>query len=258
MKNALIGFTGFIGSTLARQAQFDDLFNSTNIDDICGRHYASIVCAGAPGIKWKANKFPDEDRASIQALMTALKKTTCEHFILISTIDVYKTPLGVSESTPIITEGLHPYGLHRYELEVFVRQHFTKTLSVRLPAVFGTGLRKNFIFDLLHQNALHLTDCRSAFQFYNLAHLWQDVQTVLPHPIDRINLATPPVTTAQVAKTCFGIDFTNQTEQGAVFYDMHTDHAALFGKSGNYLCTLDEELAQIKAFVAAYDAGEPA
>jgi hypothetical protein len=38
MATALIGYTGFIGSNLARQFDFDDFYNSKNIDDIAGKY----------------------------------------------------------------------------------------------------------------------------------------------------------------------------------------------------------------------------
>ena len=34
MKNCLIGYTGFVGSNLNSQAQFENLYNSKNIDTI--------------------------------------------------------------------------------------------------------------------------------------------------------------------------------------------------------------------------------
>ena len=75
MKKALIGFTGFIGSTLIRQSHFDELYRSTNIDEIRGKNFDLIVCAAAPAWKWLANKNPEDDYAKVSALIDSLSET---------------------------------------------------------------------------------------------------------------------------------------------------------------------------------------
>ena len=57
-------------------------------------------------------------------------------------------------------------------------------LVVRLPGLFGAGLKKNVVFDLLHDNDVHKIDSRGVFQFYNLDRLWRDVQIAVPRGID--------------------------------------------------------------------------
>ena len=56
MKTALIGCTGFVGSTLRRSTSFDDGFHSTDINRIDGNSYDLIVSAAAPAKKWLANQ----------------------------------------------------------------------------------------------------------------------------------------------------------------------------------------------------------
>src|SRR5438105_3993498 len=99
MKSALIGFTGFVGGTIGKQAQFDDCYNSKNIEAIRGGNYDLIVCAAAPGIKWLANKEPEHDWASISSLIDHLKTVRTQSFILLSTIDVYPNPVACNELT---------------------------------------------------------------------------------------------------------------------------------------------------------------
>ena len=97
MNNALIGYTGFVGSNLLRAGRFEALFNSSNIRELGKGPYEVIVCAGAPGVKWKANLEPDKDVASIQLLMDCLSAVRVNHVVLISTIDVYPHPVAVDE-----------------------------------------------------------------------------------------------------------------------------------------------------------------
>ena len=42
--NSLIGFSGFVGGTLLKQACFEDLYRSTNIGEIEGKSFDLVVC----------------------------------------------------------------------------------------------------------------------------------------------------------------------------------------------------------------------
>ena len=57
-KSGLVGYTGYVGTNLFRQKSFTFLYNSKNIDDIKGIDFYLLICSGAPGIKWIANKSP--------------------------------------------------------------------------------------------------------------------------------------------------------------------------------------------------------
>lgn len=146
--NALIGYTGFVGQNLVGNNE-SELFNSKNILDIKGREYNRVVCAGIRAEKYLANLYPEQDLGSIKELISVLEQVKCKQFILISTIDVYKNPIDVNEKSKIEIEGLHAYGLNRYFMEEYVRSNYDEYLIVRLPALFGKGLKKNFIFDML-------------------------------------------------------------------------------------------------------------
>ncbi|HCD03852.1 MAG TPA: pyridine nucleotide transhydrogenase, partial [Methylophaga sp.] len=92
MSNALIGFSGFVGGTLLKQANFAACYRSTNIQEIENREFDVVVCAGAPAQKWIANREPADDRKKIDALISNLRTVKCKKFILISTVDVFKDP----------------------------------------------------------------------------------------------------------------------------------------------------------------------
>lgn len=146
----LLGATGFVGSALLRQTSFDACFNSRNVAEIEGQSFSTLVCAAAPGSMIEANKAPERDLAQIHGLIERLSKVRAERFILISSIAVLSDFAGQHvESTQSFQETL-AYGRHRRELEAFIEDHFSDSLIVRLPALFGRGLRKNFIFDLMN------------------------------------------------------------------------------------------------------------
>ena len=248
MTSALIGHTGFVGSTLLKQSCFDGLFRSTNINEICGRSFDLIACAGAPAQKWIANRDPLGDRASIEGLISRLARVRCVRFVLISTVDVFSDPVCVDEESEVNEEGLHAYGLHRRMLEKFVQEHFADHLIVRLPGLVGPGLRKNVIFDFLNHNNLDTIDSRGAFQFYPMVNLWYDLQIALNHHLKLLHLTAEPVSVQAVAELGFGMSFDHPRGERAANYDMRTVHAELFGGRGQYQYTCRESLQAIRAY----------
>lgn len=250
MITALIGYTGFVGQTLLRATSFDDLYRSTNIGEIRGRSYELIVGAGAPAKKWLANKDPVGDALAIDGLIANLEQVQAKTFVLISTVDVYKSPNGVTESTAIETEGLHPYGYNRWRLEEFVKQHFPRHLIVRLPGLVGAGLRKNIIFDFLNNNNVDLIDSRNVFQFYPMEKLWTDINRAFQAGIEIVHLTAAPVSVREVAEVGFGRKFINYLDKNLVTYNMRSEYADLWGKT-DYQYSKEESLEAIRHYALA-------
>lgn len=251
MQQGLIGYTGFVGGNLLREHQFTHLYNSSNIQEISGQEFDLLVCAGVSAVKYKANQDPEGDWAGIQKLLTPLLTVKPKELVLISTIDVYPNPDGVNEDTDLSTLQNHAYGKNRLKLEEEVRKQFKNVHIVRLPGLYGSGLKKNIIFDIMNHNpAVNLTHSESVFQFYNLDNLWNDLQVVIEKNIPLLNITAEPVRVKDIAQYCFGIDFQNQTEKPPVHYDVQTSHAAAFGKSGPYLYSAEYTFDHIKKFIS--------
>jgi hypothetical protein len=248
MANALIGFSGFVGSILLKQATFDLLYRSTNIGDIEGQSFDTLVCAGAPAQKWIANREPEADRQKIDSLIGHLETIQCATIILISTVDVFKNPIGVDEDSRIDEEALHAYGLHRRLLEKFVERHFKKPLIVRLPGLVGPGLRKNIIFDFLNDNDVYAIDSRGIFQFYPMVNLWYDIQTACNAGLELVHLTAEPISVADIAKQGFGKPFDQTTDKPIVNYDMRTRHTQVFGALGHYQYSARETIQAVRAY----------
>lgn len=254
MKNALIGYTGFVGGNLLSQTEFSFLYNSKNIEDAQGQSFDLLVCAGAPAEKWKANQQPEADRAALGRLCSVLAKVRARRVVLISTIDVYPNPLGVDEDT-FFEPGAAAYGRHRFLLEKFVQDHFD-ALILRLPGLFGPGLKKNIIYDFLHDNQVAQIDSRGVFQFYDLANLWRDVMRASDAGLRVLNVATEPVGVEELVSYAFGKTFRNEPpDRTPARYDMRSVHASLFGGSRGYLYDRQAVLDAAKAFVR--DAKKP-
>ncbi len=248
MKDALIGFSGFVGSTLLKQTSFDALYRSTNIADIEGKSFSLVVCAGAPAQKWLANQNPTADRQKIDGLIDHLKTIQCTKFVLISTVDVFNNPVGVDESTPINENELHAYGLNRRRLESFVESQFPEHLIVRLPGLVGPGLKKNIIFDFLNNNNVQAIEGRNVFQFYPMVNLWFDLQTALQAQLKLVHLTGVPISVAEVAQQGFNLRFHQELPGSPIRYDMRTLHARLFDAVGHYQYSAREIIAAIRAY----------
>jgi hypothetical protein len=248
MHDCLIGNSGFVGGTILRQTEFHSLYRSLNINDIVGKTFGTIVCSGAPALKWIANREPDADRENIEKLIVHLSTVKCNNFILISTIDVFKNPIGVDEDSAVDETRLHPYGLHRRILERFVEDHFENHLIIRLPGLVGPGLRKNVIFDFLNDNNLDAIDSRGMFQFYPMVNLWYDIQTALQAGLRLVHLTAEPISVAEVSEQGFGRPFENRLGNPPARYDMRTRHATLFGATGPYQYSRRESIQAIRAY----------
>lgn len=249
-RRALIGSTGFIGSQLRVQTDFDDVFHAADIHQIAGRRYALVVCAAPSAWKWRANQNPEQDRVHVNALIEALPRIDAGRFLLISTVDVYGRPAGVDETTPVDPALATPYGRHRFEVEQTVRACFRNPQIVRLGHPFGEGLKKGFLFDLLHDNRLDLTHCENAFQFYPVWRLWGDLERVLASGLPLVNVPTEPASAREVARDCFGIEFTNVTGQPPVRYDMRSVFGREMGWDGPYRSRKAETFQDIRDFAA--------
>jgi len=248
MANALIGFSGFVGGTLLSQTHFDFLYRSTNIDDIHGRQFDTVVCCGAPAQKWIANSQPEADLENILGLIDILKNVKCKRFVLISTVDVFMKAVDVDENTQVDEVGLHPYGLHRRLLEKFVQSEFSEHLIVRLPGLVGPGLRKNIIYDFLNQNNVEAIDSRGVFQFYPMVNLWYDISIALDSGLKLIHLTAAPVSVGDISELGFGVEFDNVKNSSFAVYDMQTIHARLFGSSGRYQYSSRETIQAVRAY----------
>jgi dTDP-4-dehydrorhamnose reductase len=249
-QSALIGSTGFVGSNLLWQHSFDAVYHSKNINEITGNSFNLVVCAGVRAEKWKANLEPENDLQNINLLINYLRQIKTSQFILISTVDVYPNPVNVYEDSNIMKDNLSAYGRNRFHLEEFIREAFFNHIIIRLPGLIGTGLKKNFIYDMLHKpEGLLLTHSDSYYQFYSVKSLWTDIQKVRSKGLKLINFATSPLSVHRIASECFGREFLNNNSKPPIFYDMRTRYADLFGRQGDYICTESEEISEIRSFV---------
>lgn len=234
MERALIGHTGFVGTNLMAHGEYDALFNTANSRDMREQHFKEVVCAGTSAVKWKANKDPAADWTGVSNLIENLESVQADYFVLISTVDVYQNPIGVTENDPALEEGA-AYGANRAKLERFVRERFDHHLIVRLPALYGTGLRKNAIYDLQNDNMVEKIDPLGAFQWYDVRRLAADLAAIREQDLKVLNISAEPVEMREIGDRYFpgklrAPDPTNAPAR----YDMRTLHPSVLGGRDPY------------------------
>ena len=147
-KDLLVGSTGFVGGNLAAKHAFAAVCHSTDIAAQFGAKPDLCVYAGVPAAMFLANADPDADLAVMAAARENLRQIAPKQLVLISSIAVYADSRGKDEQSPMTPDGLPAYGRNRLQLERWVREDYPNALIVRLPALYGIGLKKNFLFDL--------------------------------------------------------------------------------------------------------------
>lgn len=242
---ALIGHTGFVGSTLADALAPSHRYRSTDIDDIRGQSFEHAICAGVQAKKWWANLHPEEDKAGIERLLAALADVRADRFTLISTIDVYPAPRGVDEDSHIELQGHHAYGLNRLEAEERIRGLFPRVSILRLPGLFGPGLKKNVIYDMIHDNELQKVHPGGVFQYYDTRRLAADIDHVWSHGIGLLNVSSEPIATSEIRDRFFPGRVLGGDGPPPAGYDMRSKHAAEWGGADGYLYSKEQVLADL-------------
>lgn len=248
MSEALIGHTGFVGGNLKTQHAFTHFYASANSDEMRGKTFDLLVCSGARAEKWKANKDPQADLDQIKALINNLSAVKARNAILMSTVDVFPDCRGKDEGAAIDASAHHAYGKHRYALEMFFAGFFPNGLIVRLPALYGPGLKKNAVYDLLHGNQVEAIHPDSRFQFYNLKHLWADIEKARAANLRLIHFAVEPTSMREVARDGLGIELKSTPATPAANYDFKSRHASLWGRTDGYLYSRAQVLGGLREF----------
>lgn len=144
----LVGSTGFVGGNLLAAHPFDAAYHSTDVQNGFGRDNGLVVYAGVPAAMYLANADPAADLAVMAAARENLRRLAPKKVVLISSICVFADSRGKTEADEPTPEGLAPYGANRLQLERWAREDWPDALIVRLPALYGKGLKKNFLYDL--------------------------------------------------------------------------------------------------------------
>ena len=147
-RDLLVGSTGFVGGNLRAKHTFAAVCHSSDIAAQYSTQPDLCVYAGVPAAMFLANADPEADMEVMRTARENLRKIAPKSLVLISSIAVFADSRGRCEDDAPDTDGLPAYGRNRLQLEQWVREDFNDALIVRLPALYGAGLKKNFLFDL--------------------------------------------------------------------------------------------------------------
>lgn len=254
MRTALIGYTGFVGSNLASRMPFDDMYNTANIEEIAGERYDLVISAANRADSFWVNQHQDADREQVELLIRDLAKAQIARLVVVSTVCVYPGDTSPDENTPLSPNDLTPYGQNRLYQEQRLQDLFETTI-VRLPQLYGDKLKKGIIFDLTNDYRIEFIDPDDAFQYYDARRLSADIEQILEHRVDAVNMASPALSNTRIAREVFNVDLSSNEARAkdpfASMYtrDMRSIHASFLGGRDGYMANIEAELDSIKSFV---------
>jgi hypothetical protein len=163
---------------------------------------------------------------------------------------VYSRPVGLTEEDRPETAGLHPYGLHRLRLEDFIAGRYPSHAIVRLPALFGAGLKKNAIYDLIYLNQTDKIPANGRFQWYPTRRLANDLDRITEARVRLINVTAEPVEMETIRVRFFPDVAIGQPAVVPPLYDLRSVHDALLGGHGGYHLGADAVLDELAAYLS--------
>lgn len=242
----LVGSTGFVGSSLCNKICFDFFFNSKNIMEFSNvPNGCDLYLACLSAKKWAVNQNTQADFENMLNIIDILKTRIYRNIFLISTIDVYsESPLGVNEDY-IPRFSKLSYGQNRYIFEMMTQQYLAyESIKIfRLPALFGDGLKKNVLFDLLNNNQIEKINFNSVFQWYDINDLHRDIHNF--HDYKVINLFTEPLETKVLCSELFNMNV--DINQSRIEYNYKTKTC-----SDGYIQNKDIILEKLRKFKNEY------
>ena len=148
MKDILVGYTGFVGTNIVEEHNFEGLYNSKNIEKAFGTNPELLVYSGVPSAMFLANNFPEKDFEIIKKAMANIKNINPKCVVLISTIAVYDNPVDIDENVKININKLTTYGKNRLLLEQFSPLRFKPVTFKRVSSLlFDIRASTNFVLE---------------------------------------------------------------------------------------------------------------
>jgi nucleoside-diphosphate-sugar epimerase len=227
--NAIVGASGFVGSVLASLIDANH-FTSANINSLADCALDTVWIAAPSAVKWKANAEPEADFVSVQALHAAVMAAAPRRIVHFSTVDVYGSAQladGPDESTA--PEPDCAYGANRLWLEKnWVAE---QVQIVRLPGLFGQGLKKNIIFDLINNRNHQGVSLSSCYQWYYMADMLNLIDELNAADSGTYNVSVEPVETLDMVEQIFPNAKALCLGNSTVRYDMRSRDGYRFSKN---------------------------
>ena len=154
----IVGANGFVGKALCRAAKNHDyeVFKITrqNCDKYKPLEYDVLINTAMPSKRfWALNNPVDDVNATIVKTAELFYEWKHKKFVQISSLSA-KIQLDI------------PYGVHKKSAEVLV-ENKQNTLIIRLGALYGNGLDKSALFDMVKHNHIYV-DINSEYNYIDI------------------------------------------------------------------------------------------
>ncbi len=168
----ILGGRGFVGSAFVRRCREEGksylVAEVDNYRELQGESCDLLINADGNSKKYLARERPREDfQLSVESVLSSLLDFNYHRYVYISSVDVYSghtQPEGSREDSAGEADQISHYGFHKHLGELLVKHYAPHWLIVRMGGVLGEGLKKNPVFDLLHNRPLRV-DERSRYQY---------------------------------------------------------------------------------------------
>jgi nucleoside-diphosphate-sugar epimerase len=195
----VIGASGFIGTNFMGNFSAAVPITREHLESSQVIELDTLVIAAPGARKYEINQNPQGDRENIVRLLEQISRSLrTRRITLFSTIDVYKVPIDVDEESEIRTDLT--YGGNRAIFEIEIQKLAPVVNIRRLPGLFGPGLKKNLIFDLINnrQDQLSNYSSESIFQYI---HIDEAIKLGVEESLEQyeiLNVVTPPIKVSDI------------------------------------------------------------
>ena len=195
MRVTIIGANGFVGTGLShylasRPGVALNRITRQNYDSLKGAAGDITIDTSGNSKKFLSDQEPLKclDLTVTQRLRTLIDFPAGLH-VHISSVDVYNdlsSPTTTQEDTTIALPTNSNYGLHKLLAEQVVQHYAKRWLILRLAGMVGPALRKNPVFDILHDQPLRIHP-NSQYQFMHTLEVariaWELVSAGREHEV---------------------------------------------------------------------------
>lgn len=158
-KIAVIGASGFVGTALIKALKEKGNYDivpvvRSNYEQLKQDKYDLIIHSAMPSKRWWALNNPlDDFDATVRLTADIIYNWNYDKIALISSVSAR-------------VQREHPYGRHKYLAEELLLNTNPENLVFRLGGLYGEGLDKGVIFDMINGNQVFMT-ADSAFNYIN-------------------------------------------------------------------------------------------
>ena len=118
--------------------------------------------------------------------------------------------------------------------------------------LFGKGLKKNILYDLLNNQYLNNINRASILQWYSVKNIWKDIVKIINNDIRTINLVSEPLSLDALLKKHFNNNIYKKNEKLAIKTNIKSVHNINSKEKAGYYISKNEILEEMGVFIENY------